>query len=894
MSGLVRKASILCKGKDWHKEEDAEEEERALHNGEVTERYRHFRAISHGYMGLGLFLTFMMIYVGVLSQQHRASQVGDANDSFQIFFEKMKSDLKVSDTQSLFKFVSTKVVPALLKGTWTNTTSEGQKLAGRTTNEFSYVIGGVMITSTKVSVHNCFRGQPCYSSHTMDDPFYTMKVPGEKAKFAVPYNPIYGGYSMCLPSSATPKNTTQLLSAYKALFGPDTRELWIHAVVLNPSGMKTVTSLAFGATISVHNKIQFFTKLTTIPYHWYEQNDFYLHVGCEILLVLFALRAFVAPLVTYAFLEPKLGNKYLGDDPELSRKWFAWMNQWKHLPVRGGRPLWEVPALLYSGLFCVMLFWFGLGYMYMRMGLFTDQKLNSLFVDPLADSKDLPDMMRASLSAMHRDVLPFVNIVDDISYAYNRYFFLHVVVMTLMVMRLQQYFAFQKRLAIVADTFSGIFDDLLHMGIVMLLICFFFGVINSLAFGAYDPAFQEFFPSFTEMFLVCFGLFKPAAGTPFIESLFKYSPHVVSAADFMSWVPIVLQILFKILVILLLFKLLMGVIMEGYKKKAKLKENARTVREDIFELSLCVYHYVWGHLILRRPYVPFFHVALALAQLERSKDRPWEVHFLGLDHHQAVRDALNKVLSDQSQRVQTQVQHNGLRPCGVGETRFVQYAYGMNRERAEVLFQELWVNIQKKKLMKNDVTVDSHEQEIQQEAEKSKDIVVKQLADSRRMRRQQSGANEPIPMGNPEKGLSQEYLDQVFKEYDILNIGTVDHRLMPQLFRQMGFHLENSALANLLADYDKNEDGDSSLKEFKETICDDRLIGLWREPARMSMGVDFVCTPLSPGVQPRSKSVDLRGLKAPLLQTEEEVSRSLSASATISASAFLSKGGNKI
>ena len=33
-----------------------------------------------------------------------------------------------------------------------------------------------------------------------------------------------------------------------------------------------------------------------------------------------------------------------------------------------------------------------------------------------------------------------------------------------MVMRLQQYFAFQKRLAIVADTFSGIFDDLLHMG----------------------------------------------------------------------------------------------------------------------------------------------------------------------------------------------------------------------------------------------------------------------------------------------------------------------------------------------------------------------------------------------------------------------------------------------
>merc|ERR1719506_399116 len=160
--------------------------------------------------------------------------------------------------------------------------------------------------------------------------------------------------------------------------------------------------------------------------------------------------------------------------------------------------------------------------------------------------------------------------------------------MTLMVMRLQQYFAFQKRLAIVADTFSGIFDDLLHMGIVLLLVCFFFGVINSLAFGAYDPAFQSFLPSFSEMFLICFGLFKPAAASPFVQSLFKYTPHTILATEFMSWVPLVLQIMFKILVILLLFKLLMGVVMEGYKKKAKLKENARTVREDIFELSLCV------------------------------------------------------------------------------------------------------------------------------------------------------------------------------------------------------------------------------------------------------------------------------------------------------------------
>jgi len=286
---------------------------------------------------------------------------------------------------------------------------------------------------------------------------------------------------------------------------------------------------------------------------------------------------------------------------------------------------------------------------------------------------------------------------------------------------------------------------------------------------------------------------------------------------------------------------------------------------------------------LRRPYVPFFHVALALAQLERSKERPWEVHFLGLDHHQAVRDALNAVLSDKSHRVQTQVQHYGLKPCGIGETRFVLYAYGMNRERAEVLFEEFWVNAQTKKLAKMEAKEDGREAEIERMAEESKDNVLEQLTESRRDRLQQQGLREPTPMGNPEKGLSHAYLEEIFKEYDILNIGTVDHRLMPQVFRQMGFQITNARLASLLAEYDKNEDGDSSLKEFTEMIKDDRLIGLWRKPARKSAwGLDWDPTEassperqLSPGGRASLISSSSRGkslkakdgnLGAPLLK----------------------------
>lgn len=826
--------------KDWHDHEEEEPEERALDNAKVIERYRHFRAIWSGYFGLGLFLLFMFFFVMVVGQQHRATSVGDANDSFQIFFEKMKADLKTSDTPTLFKFMSTKVIPALMKDSWTGNTTDGTAISGRTTNGFSHVLGGLLITARKGAVHDCFRGNPCYEESLQDEPFYEIKVPGDKTKFAVPYNGEYKGYSMCLPSSASPADTTKLLNAYKGLFGPDTREVWIHAVVLNPSGLKTVTSLGFGAKVSVRNKIQFFTKLTTIPYHWYQADRMNWRVACEVGLIMFVIWFFVQPLVIWAFREPELGHwdngadKFFGEDEKASKYWLRWLSKWKHLPVRGGRPLWEVPTVLYFLLLIAIFMWLGLGYMYQRMGKFGAEKLDFLFVDPFTDSAgDIAGMMSASVSAMHRNVLPFIKLIDEISEAYNRYFFMHVVVMTLMVMRLQQYFAFQKRLAIVADTFSGIFDDLLHMGIVLLLVCFFFGVINSLAFGAYDPAFQSFLPSFSEMFLICFGLFKPAAASPFVQSLFKYTPHTILATEFMSWVPLVLQIMFKILVILLLFKLLMGVVMEGYKKKAKLKEHARTVREDLMELGICFYHYVIGHWLLRRPYVPFFHVALALARLERSKERPWEVHFLGLDHQQAVHDALNDVFDPKAKmRVKAQVKHHELQKCRIGEVRFVLYAYGLNRERAEVLFEEFWVEDQKKKLAKKEKKDDGVSKEIKEQAEKSKNDALKKLSASRKIQLEATGIPEPTPMGNPEQGLPSEYLEEVFKEYDILNIGTVDHRLMPQLFRQMGFKIPNRDLANLLAEYDKNEDGDSSLQEFSAMIKDDRLIGLWRKPAR--------------------------------------------------------------
>ena len=49
---------------------------RVLDVEKVKDRYRRYKTIKHGYMGLGLFLLFMSGYVWVLERQHRATQVG--------------------------------------------------------------------------------------------------------------------------------------------------------------------------------------------------------------------------------------------------------------------------------------------------------------------------------------------------------------------------------------------------------------------------------------------------------------------------------------------------------------------------------------------------------------------------------------------------------------------------------------------------------------------------------------------------------------------------------------------------------------------------------------------------------------------------------------------------
>jgi hypothetical protein len=784
----------------------------ALHIEKIQKRFSHLRNVRQGYTGLVLFLIFVLLYITILSRQHRAAAVNGANDAFQRYFEQLRGDVVYNqhpDTTSCYKWLCTQVIAKLLEKSWTEPgkNSEDGQLVGHITSEYFHVVGGIIMTAVKGGKKDCFRGLPCYEENMLRDPYYEIDVPGEHGKVKVPYFPEQNGYSVVIPASTSEENRNKLMDAYTGLFGPDTREIWLETVVFNPSGVKTVTSVGYGAHVSIYNSPEFQTRMQSIPYHWYQPETIIGSYCLEILAICYAGYSFVYPMFVFRYRQPVLTNDVRKD----KRKWNRWHQRWSSLPGHGGRPFLGLPTALWGTLLVSIIAWHWLGYEYSNLGAFGDPDLDWLFMDPLSGAGDkLSEKMVGAIHSGSTYIWPYINGIRHLSQMYAFYLGLHVLGVVLVVIRSMQYLTFQKRLSSVCDTFTGISDELVHMGFVTMLVCFLFGVINSLAFGSYDPAFTNFGTSFVDMVLVCFGLFKPAAGTIFVESLFKYSPHVIITADFMTWVPIVLQIGFKFLVILLLFKLLMGVIMEGYKKHSRHRETSQSMREDLHILLTHLKHELVDGYIIQEGYVSFMHVALALGRVTSNESRPsWQESYLGLESPEEVKSVLNSIFEEgMPERVRHAVTLNKLKPCGDVEVAYVLWTYGMDRSSAFSKY--------------------SHDLAVKQGEAHAK--VELQKLNAKRMEAGGMVADLRRTL-QVMKGPDDKFVSKIFKDHDIFDLGFMTHDSMPHVFHQLGYNLRKKdpawpyLLQKVLKSYDQNEDNNTSLKELIQMVNDRRLTG---------------------------------------------------------------------
>jgi uncharacterized protein YukE len=349
-------------------------------------------------------------------------------------------------------------------------------------------------------------------------------------------------------------------------------------------------------------------------------------------------------------------------------------------------------------------------------------------------------------------------------------------------------------------------------------------MINSLAVGEYDTAFRSVSGSFMSMLEQTFGLFKPAADTAFVQPLIKYSPHVLRAETTLNWLPFLITICFKVLVVMLIFKLLMGVVMESYKKH-KPKDHIASVRDnlaDIFvRLRLRIVH--------REKYVPFMHVALACAHHESQYEEAeeWEREYIGLDSTDSIRDALNELVDGKgvSDELKAIVKKHKFKQVTDEHLKFVLEQYGVSRSKARVTVADAMM-AQKKE------ADDPQTHEASAQLDAIQDEIDK-------MTSKWIGDVHSVRMFNKEvKKKYHAFTKKVFKHFDFHRMGTIDIRHMSYALKMLGFHMDDAKVGELLNKHDKDGDGSFSLREVDQLSQDLALIGHFHASGDFVNGID--------------------------------------------------------
>eukprot|EP00746_Dinoflagellata_sp_MGD_P075526 gnl/MRDRNA2_/MRDRNA2_30383_c0_seq1.p1 gnl/MRDRNA2_/MRDRNA2_30383_c0~~gnl/MRDRNA2_/MRDRNA2_30383_c0_seq1.p1 ORF type:complete len:559 (+),score=101.12 gnl/MRDRNA2_/MRDRNA2_30383_c0_seq1:161-1678(+) len=468
-----------------------------------------------------------------------------------------------------------------------------------------------------------------------------------------------------------------------------------------------------------------------------------------------------------------------------------------------------------------------------------------------------------------------------------------------------EYLSFQKRLSMITDTFHGIFDELIHIGLVLLAVCFTLGTMSSLAFGAFDPSFRDFFPSLLEMLEQCFQLFKPAAVQSYNPPLFKYVPHVLIGNHVMHWAPQAVTLVFKTLVMLLLFKLLMGVIMEGYKSHSKQKNYPYTLRTELKMLGGQLYQYLWRHRICGEPYVSFEQVVISLSLIRESgkvdKDKPWRSRYLGFscDIHE-VQKVLNNVYTgdlptgvDPGKRpkIKAVAKHYKFKNCEAREAKWVLEQYGIPRQIAMHHLAEYVKRKEEKKVMERLREERKHahpteEEEMKRCAKAHADDALKEMERklTQAVHRGVESADSPRVANSTEMRLNLQFkldddvLKSVFDQYDVYGIGEINVKFMSQALgveAGLGFDVPRDICNQLLQKYDENDNRSYDFEEFRQLVSDPMLQGRYvgnqhQMKSRKSAAIDFKVAQfverLKVSVSRKTSKVRFDGLKTqPLL-----------------------------
>merc|ERR1719335_745110 len=112
----------------------------------------------------------------------------------------------------------------------------------------------------------------------MDVPYINLTIPSHDSSrvsiVQVPYREDLEGYTVSLPSAATQAEIQALLAAYAPIFqGQDTRQIQFDAIMFNPHGDKSISSLSFQGSVTTDNDISFSTTVKSFPFYMYSKDE---------------------------------------------------------------------------------------------------------------------------------------------------------------------------------------------------------------------------------------------------------------------------------------------------------------------------------------------------------------------------------------------------------------------------------------------------------------------------------------------------------------------------------------------------------------------------------------------------------------------------------------------
>ncbi|CAD7927633.1 unnamed protein product [Amoebophrya sp. A120] len=163
------------------------------------------------------------------------------------------------------------------------------------------------------------------------------------------------------------------------------------------------------------------------------------------------------------------------------------------------------------------------------------------------------------------------------------YHCLNGLVILLLIQMFFEHLAFQKRLAIIIDTFTGIGGDFFHLLVVFLVTLVGFAAIANVMLGSYDQGFNQVLPGSYNLFLSCMGLYKPASTARVDSQSFNKFPLFMEVNEFaLNDFATPLFLFYKFLMIMILFKFVIAFIMDAYKQANPAKRaQCKSVLSDL-------------------------------------------------------------------------------------------------------------------------------------------------------------------------------------------------------------------------------------------------------------------------------------------------------------------------